>query len=269
MTENDLMASFTPSQIGNIPLYEQVASFFKQKIQSGALNPGDRIPTETSLSQDLGISRTTIRQAMDSLVNEGLIIRQRRRGSFVASPKMRRPLNYLYNFTENMRELGATPQSRVLACTVDDARPEIAEKLQLPDTQRRVFHLWRLRCADGNPILLEDTFVPYHLCPGIEDTDFSTHSLYQTLATSYSLNLFHATETIEAIIINTSDAQLLDCKSPAPGYRITRTSHLDTGLVFEYTKSVTNAERCMFQMELYRNPAAAKKSTAVERKVSL
>ncbi|MBT1173482.1 GntR family transcriptional regulator [Bifidobacterium sp. MA2] len=269
MGTDDVIAAFTPSMTGETPLYEQVSSFFKQRIRSGALQPGDKIPPETALSAELGISRTTIRQAMDVLVSEGLIVRQRGRGSFVASPKMRRPLNHLYNFTENMRELGAEPESIVLDCAVEPASPELEQKLELPQRQKRVFRLRRLRCADTTPILLEDTCIPYYLCPGIEQIDFASHSLYQTLSGRYELNLHHATETIEAILIGADDARLLDCTTPAPGYRITRTSRLDTGLVYEYTESVTNAERCMFQMELYSSNAGAKNPAAIERRVSL
>ncbi len=206
--------------------------------------------TEGEICQILNISRTTVRQAMDQLVSEGLIIRYRGKGSFIADPKMKRSLNYLYNFTENMQELGITPNSRIIRVAVETADEATREHLRLPAGQTKVFHLLRVRCGDDNPILLEDTSIPYYLCEGIEKIDFCTNSLYQVLSNRYSLNLYHATETIEAVLISQTEAHYLECKPKSPGYRITRISDLDSGYPFEFTKSITRAERCMFRLEL-------------------
>lgn len=252
-----------------IPMYEQLTSFFRLQIQAETLSPGEKLITEKEISDALNISRTTVRQAMDQLVAEGLLIRHRGRGSFVASPKMKRPLNQLYNFTDNMNELGATPSSDVLKCCVEEVEPFIHQVLNLPPNQTLAFHLTRLRCANTEPILFEDTFIPYYLCEGIEQIDFRRYSLYQTLSNRFSLNLYHATETIEAINIGKSEAELLNCKSKSPGYKITRLSHLDNGVIFEYTTSITKADRCMFQLELYKNNSNTKNALDFQRHVSL
>lgn len=261
--------TFKFSQGSDIPLYEQLVSYFRFMIQTGELKPGEKVITEGEICQLLNISRTTVRLAMDQLVTEGLIVRYRGKGSFIADPKMKRPGNYLYNFTENMRELGVTPNSRVLQATVETANTITREKLRLPSAQAKVFHLVRLRCADNDPILLEDTCIPYYLCEGIEKTDFTNNSLYQTLSNHYSLNLYHATETVEAIVLSQTDAKHLECKPKAPGYRITRISDLDTGYPFEYTSSITKAEKCMFQLELYKNNNTAKNTLNFQRQVNL
>ena len=101
------------------PLYEQLASYIKIQIQAGILKPGDQMITEANLCKILNISRTTVRQCMDRLVEEGLLVRYRGRGSFIADSKMKRNINYLYNFTENMKELGANPNSIVLKSEVE------------------------------------------------------------------------------------------------------------------------------------------------------
>lgn len=252
-----------------IPLYEQLTSYFRIQIQAGMLVPGEKLITEKEISDVLDISRTTVRQAMDQLVAEGLVIRYRGKGSFVASPKLKRPLNQLYNFTDNMNELGATPSSIVLTCNIENVDSFIHQKLKLPPNQTVAFHLTRLRCANNEPILLEDTYIPYYLCEGIEHIDFSNYSLYQTLANRFSLNLYHATETIEAINIGKMEAELLNCKLKSPGYKITRVSHLDNGVSFEYTTSITKADRCLFQLELYKNNSPTKNSLDFQRHVNL
>lgn len=235
------------------PIYEQLLTYFHHIIKTEEIKPGDQLVTEGAICEVLGISRTTVRQAMNQLVEEGLVIRQRGRGSFVADTKLRRPINYLYNFTENMQTLGVKAKSIVLHASVDFVDAFVRSKLNLPLSQDKVFHLTRLRCGNEEPILLEDTYVPYYLCEGIERIDFSDHSLYRTLEEKYGLSLYHATETIEAIIINKAEAELLKCKPKIAGYRITRVSHLDTGYVFEYTSSTTRSDRCVFNMELYKS----------------
>ena len=99
--------------------------------------------------------------------------------------------------------------------------------------------------------------------------DFSTVSLYKVLSERYALNLYRATETIEAIIINKDEADLLKCAAKVPGYKIQRISYLDSGFVFEFTTSITRADKCVFQLELYRNTSASKSPIDIRRQVTL
>lgn len=264
-----LLKTFQISSETDKPLYEQLASYLQMQIRMGTMKPGDKMIPEEEIAKALGMSRTTVRQAMDRLSEQGLIQRYRRKGTFVTKPQLKRPINYLYNFTENMRGLGVNPTSRVISAAVENAAEEIAAHLQLPNSQMQVFHLVRLRCAEDDPILYENSYIPYYLCPGIEHIDFRVNSLYHILSAQYGLNLYHATETIEAICISEQDAELLQCDDNSPGYRITRISNLDTGYIFEYTSSVTLAERCVFQLELYKNSSASKNPLDFKRQVSL
>lgn len=261
--------TFQFAQDSNTPLYEQLAAYIKIQIQAGILKPGDQMIAENSLCEILNISRTTVRQCMNRLVEEGLLVRYRGKGSFIADQKMRRNINYLYNFTENMLSLGAVPSSVVLRNELVETDEYIREKLQLPLGQTNAFHLTRLRCANGEPILLENTYIPYYLCVGIEQFDFGAISLYHTLSERYSLNLHHASETIEAVIINKKEAELLNCKPKVAGYKIQRISHLDSGFIFEFTTSITRADKCMFQLELYKNNAPNKNPVDITRHVNL
>lgn len=261
--------TFHFSQDNNSPLYEQLASYIKMQIQMGILKPGDQIIPEANLCHILNVSRTTIRQCMNQLVSEGLLIRYRGRGSFIADPKMKRNINYLYTFTQNMKELGAVPTSIVIRNEVVDAPPFIRQQLQLPATQAKVFMLYRVRCANKEAILFEKTYIPYYLCNRIEYFDFSTESLYDILSNRYSLNLYHATETIEAITMNKEEADLLKCIPKVPGYKIQRVSYLDSGFIFEFTTSITRADKCVFQLSLYRNSTGGKNPVDISRQVTL
>lgn len=253
MDIRDFRHAVNPERSDDTPIYEQLANFIRMQIRAGRFQPGDKMIPENDLCSALNISRTTVRQAMELLVAEGLIVRYRRKGSFVADAKLKRSINNLYNFTENMKELHAIPSSIVLHQEVVTPSEEIANILQLQDTSEQIFYLERVRCADGSPVLIEQTSIPYYLCPGIESYDFSSTSLYNVLREQYSLDLYHATETISAVLIQEPQAHFLQCADGEPGYRITRVSHLDNGFLYEFTSSITRADKCEFQMELYKS----------------
>jgi GntR family transcriptional regulator len=253
----------------NTPLYAQLASYIKIQIQSAVFKPGDRMIAENELCEILKVSRTTIRQCMNRLVDEGLLVRYRGKGSFIADQKIRRNINYMYNFTENIRNAGAVPGSVVFQKKVGPADQIVAEKHCLPLDNNRVFFLSRLRCANDEPILLEKTYIPYYLCGGIETNDFSYASLYDMLSNRYSLNLFHAVETIEAVIISGDNQKKLKCKGRVPGYKIQRISYLESNTVFEYTTSITRSDKCIFRLDLYKNTNSMKHNVDFERKLQI
>lgn len=251
-----------------VPLYQQLYDYFKRQILTGNLKEGEQIPPETGICDAFKVSRSTVRKAMDMLAEEGLVKRHRGRGSLVMNERMRRPLNYLYNFTENMQDLGAMPSSIVLEAKVlEEAPRKVQEKLGVLDRAASFFFLHRIRCANGEPVLREQTYIPYYLCPQIEQYDFSTTSLYHILSTRYLLNLHHATETLEAVFMEEEDKKLLKCREEMPGFKIRRISFLDTGMPYEYTTSITRSDRCTFQMELYKKPAANAAPVEVSRSV--
>lgn len=163
--------------ISSSPRYLQLYSFIKHQIKAGVFKVNDQLIAENELCEILNVSRTTVRLAMDQLINEGLIVRYRGKGSFIAEEKIRRKINYLYNFTNNMQEVGAKPSSKVLESVVITADDFIAQKLALPAENRQVFKLMRIRCANDNPLLFETTYIPYYLCEGIEHNDFHKASL--------------------------------------------------------------------------------------------
>lgn len=239
--------------VSTSPRYLQLYVFIKHQIKAGIFKVNDQLIAENELCEILSVSRTTVRQAMEQLINEGLIVRYRGKGSFVAEEKIRRKINHMYNFTDNILEVGAKPSSVVIESVIITADDFIAQKLALPNANRKTFKLTRLRCANETPILVETTYLPYYLCEGIEKNDFEKMSLYRVLTHDYELNLFHAEETIEAILIEKEFAEHLQCKKKMAGYKIERISHLDNGYQFEYTTSITRADKCVFKLDLYKN----------------
>ena len=129
------------------------------------------------------------------------------------------------------------------------ATAELQEAMKLAAVGQKVFVLERLRMADGEPLILETTYIPYYLCEGIESTDFSEASLYAALENRYGLVISHAEETLAAMVIP-KPAALLKCKNGLAGYKTQRTSYLSSGYIGEYTQSITRGDRCVFRLEL-------------------
>ena len=233
------------------PLHLQILNILKTQISTGVLKPGDIIPAESQLCKQYNVSRTTVRLAMEQLVEDNLIIRRRGKGSFVTSPKLKRSLNYLYSFTEDMLAIGKTPSSVVVEKALVKATTEISRLLSLPIEANEVFKLKRVRMADGEPILLETTYIPSYLCNGIMEEDFSKTSLYGVMRSRYNLFLHRAIEAYEAVKMDKETSRLLQSSTSACGFKIRRTAYLDSGIAYELTQSITRSDKCIFKVELF------------------
>ncbi|SCW64434.1 GntR family transcriptional regulator [Paenibacillus tianmuensis] len=234
------------------PLYSQLLETMKQAIQSGSLKAGDPLPSESQLCKWLQVSRTTIRLAMDQLSEQGLIVRRRGRGSTVASPKLHRTLDHLYNFTEDMLVLQAVPESIVLESIIFSAGLTIGNMLNLPYDEQ-VLRLSRIRKANGEPILLEHTYLPMTKFPSLETVDFTSQSLYRLLRDEYHVQMGHATETYECVSLSKETAKLLQTAAGSPAFHVKRIAFTKSCIPFEYTESFARGDRCIFQAKLTSN----------------
>ena len=182
---------------------------------------------------------------------------------------MKRNINYLYSFTDNIRAAGAVPSSKVMRCEVCEANATEQKIPGLAQPNAKVFLLERMRMANGIPMIVEKTCIPYYLCPGIEQIDFSTASLYTILRGSYGINIVHAEETIEAVILTKTVSEQLNGHAGRPGYAIRRISYMENGFVCEVTSSLTCADRCVFRLELTGNSRTKGTDVDFERRLLL
>ena len=269
MRDDDFFAAFCFNTDTSVPLYAQLAASVRHRIKSGALKPGDLLAAENEIVKRLGISRTTVRLAFDQLVDEGLVVRHRGKGTFVAEPKLKRNINYLYSFTENIKLAGAAPSSIILRSEVLPASAAQSAKLHLSADGAQIFLIERLRMANGEPLIVEKTCIPHYLCPGIEQIDFSTASLYAALRIQFGLFIARAEETIEAVSLKKGACAKLGCAPNRPGYAIERLSYLDSGHPCEHTTSLTRADKCVFKLELTSTARTREPSVDFERKMIL
>lgn len=235
-----------------IPYYIQVKEALRERIRRGDWQAGEQLPGEAELCRVFDVSRTVIRQALQELVREGLVVRHKGRGTFVAEPKLRGSLvQKLTGFYENMASQGHPPVSQVLKQEVVPASPEVASYLGIePGTE--VIEIQRLRFVQDEPIVLVTTYLPYALCPDILEADLTHQSLYTLLEQRCRLFIARGRRTIEAVPANEYEASLLNVKKSAPLILLDSVSYLSDGTPVEYYHALHRGDRSRFEVELVR-----------------
>ena len=233
-----------------IPIYIQIEEQLKQQIQQGDFSIGTSIPSERELSERFGVSRMTVRQSITKLVNDGLLYREKGRGTFVANPKVEQPLNGLTSFTEDMESRGMRPSSKLIGFEILDPESDVAQELQLNDGDQ-VYFVERIRFADGKPMAIERTFLPVKRFPDLTEESFQG-SLYAVIENNQQLKISHATQRMEAGLVKKEDADLLQIQPPAAVLLIERISFLEGELPFEVVRSTYRADRYKFTTDIQR-----------------
>lgn len=221
-----------------------------QVLAEAAELPADaRLPDERELAERFDVSRTTVRQALATLVNEDKIYSVRGRGTFVASQSISKNLR-LRSFSEDMRARGLEPSSRLLSAEETKADPKVAGMLELAPGSR-VVHLQRLRLAAGFPMCLELVWLPALFCPQILKQDLS-QSLYELLAARYQIEIDNADEKIAATVMDRRTRDLLSMPNPSAALIVSRRSFDKKGRAAEYGLSTYRADRYSFDVSIQR-----------------
>ncbi|PYX82209.1 MAG: GntR family transcriptional regulator [Acidobacteria bacterium] len=224
------------------PMYFQIQTQLLKMIQSGRLRPGDALPSEDELSRACAVSRMTARHALQALKTQGFASRHKGQGTFVSQPKVEKDIMHLAGFTAEMRALGLQPSSRVLSADMIPAPAEVASGLRI-EIGSPVFHLRRLRCADGVPVAIEEVWLSREQFPGLDKIDFASASLYQTLRERYGIRVTRADEILEARSATRQQAELLEIPRHASLLAITRTLWSVEGKPVETAHSVYRGDR--------------------------
>ena len=236
-----------------VPFYVQVHDALKEFIEHGDIKSGEQLPSEPELCRLFNVSRTVIRQALRGLENEGLIVRQKGRGTFVAEPKIGESLfQELTGFYQDMVKKGRTPVSKVLKQEIIPATAKVATFLQLaPETP--VIRIDRVRYVEAAPIVLVTTYLPHALCPSLVEIDLTRRSLYTYLEETYSLVIDRGRRILEAVIAGEYEAKLLGVNEGAPLISLESVSYLEDGTPLEYYKALHRGDRSVFEVELVRS----------------
>ncbi|MBE0690601.1 MAG: GntR family transcriptional regulator, partial [Anaerolineae bacterium] len=235
-----------------IPYYIQVIEALKDRIGRGEWHVVDQLPGEQVLCDMFDVSRTVIRQVLESLRHEGLIVRRKGRGTFVAEPKISESLvARLIGFYQDMTERGLKPETRVLKQQIIPAGKKVGSRLGImPETP--VIEIERLRSVNGEPIQLVVTYLPYNLCQKVIDADFSDQSLYAFLEAECGLYIARGLRVIEAVLANEIESELLGIARGAPLVLIDSVSYLEDGTPMEYYRARHRGDRSKFEVEMVR-----------------
>lgn len=231
-----------------IPLYIQLKELLVRQIRRGELHPHDRLPSERELSEQYGISRMTVRQALQLLVKEGVLYTAAGKGTYVSEVLFEQD-HALTGFSEQMQRANLRASSRVLEATVIPAAPYVAGKLEVPPYSG-VILLKRLRLANEKPIAIETAYLSQNLCPDLLKHDFSQVSLYAVLREEYGLVPTSALQVVEAALANVEEARLLELHPPAAVLRMERVTRNVQDVVLEYVESVYRGDRYKFYAHL-------------------
>ncbi|MGP8000670.1 MAG: GntR family transcriptional regulator [Streptosporangiaceae bacterium] len=230
-----------------VPLYFQVAQHLEHAIESGELPPGAQLENEVQLAEQLGLSRPTMRRAMQYLVDRGMLVRKRGIGTQVVQAKVKRPVE-LSSLWDDLASRGQQPTTTVLANTAEQASAEVARQLGVAEGTP-VTVLDRLRFARGEPLARLRNYLPPGLVPGLADDTLQRQGLYQLLR-SGGVTLHAAAQTIGARAATPAEARLLGETRGAPLLTMERTTYDDQGRAVEYGTHIYRASRYSFELAL-------------------
>ena len=214
------------------------------------LGVGKAIPSERQLSADLGVSRLTVRAALDDLVREGYLVRRRGAGTFVSEPKIAQELT-MTSFTEDMRRRGMVPGSRTLELRVVPAGARLGRVLHVSPSEPIVV-IKRLRLADDETMAIETLHVRDALVPGLNARDLERGSFYELLRERYGIVVVGGTQTIEPTVTNEEESEALGVPLHAPAFLFERVTRAESGDVVEYVRSIYRGDRYRLITELNR-----------------
>lgn len=240
-----VVAAAAIAHSGPTPKWSQLREILLTHLEGVAVDAA--MPSERELGQQFGLSRMTVRQALDALVQEGRLYRVPGRGTFVAQPKFVMPLQ-LTSFTEDMRARGQVAGAVDLGRSEVPASAALAASLEL-EPGAPLLVIERLRTADGEPMAIERAHLPASLAPGLLDHPLSDSSLYAVLRDRYGLVLEAGEQTIEAVAATVTDGDLLHVPRGSPVLRLVRRSFAD-GRPVEHVLSTYRGDRYQLRVAL-------------------
>ncbi len=230
--------------------YHGIADELRTRVSSGTYAAGRVLPSESEMSAEFGVSRVTIRKALEILRDEGLVDARQGFGWFVAGKQVRQPLGRLATIEDQMRDSGMQPERRILEFVFEKAPRDIALVLATP----HVLRVSRLNTADGEPFALVTVWCPADLAKHLSRADFERSPFYELL----EVPLSGASQTIGADAANTAEAELLHIPLGSPVLRCERITSTTSGQVVLVSRHVFPGHRTEFVVDLpYAQPSIA------------
>jgi GntR family transcriptional regulator len=257
--EQQTQAARRSAALGNLdegaPLHSRVREAIRRHVRKGELiDESGRLMTEAELVKHFGVSRVTIRNAIQPLVAEGILSRERGRGTFLRSNEGEHWAGRLMGFSELLKDVGQEPGARIIGQGMTN---RLDEAVLHALGERAVFELKRLRLADGAPIAIEHAFYPPDIGLELEKRDLTSIVMYRVFERELGLEIEHATQTIGATLANAEDANLLEVNVGSALISLERLTTSSQGRPLEFLRSAYLPEYFRFTVHLTRGRSGA------------
>ena len=233
-----------------VPLHYQLKEILQEMIENEDLKPGQSIPPEREICEIQGVSRMTVNKAIMSLVNEGLIYREQGKGTFVSIEKVNQEISRLKGFSEQMSENGVVSKTKILSYKIIEATKQHKFELKIPEDEREIIEIKRLRFSDEQPIAIETAWLPHYLFKGMTREVIEDKSLYSIMREKYGYHPYKAKQTIEPIMLNEYESKLLNQENRALALIFRRTTYIENETPIEYTKAIYRSDKYKYEIIL-------------------
>ncbi len=232
------------------PLYARIQEYVAELILSGKLAPETKIQSERDFSEDLGVSRMTVRRAITELVNEGLLERRHGSGTYVAKPKVTYESQEMVNYLHAMQQRNIATGSQLLEFGEIVASRRLAELLEV-EIGNPLYRVLMLRFANRVPVILERGFFPCSRWPKLEEWDLEKTSIYDLLTTIYEVKPGRISQTVEAVAASDTIAQQLRVEEGFPLLMLSRTIYnLETGKPMVFSQDFLRSDYARIHNEV-------------------
>ena len=247
-TPPDAEHSYVLERQQGLSAHAQIEAEIARRIESGILRPGDQIPPERELVEQMQVSRMTLRQGLTRLVDRGLLERQRGRGTFVREPKVVHSLSNLTGLHGELLSQGLQPTARLLTKAEIPAPKAVADLLEIAEGAP-VYWITRLRLGAGVPIAHETSYFPASLMPGLLEEDLERGSIYELMG-QYGTRPVGAKQSLEPVVARSEEAAMLEIAPGSPVMLIERIARDAQERAVEYAKDIYRGDRSRFLAEL-------------------
>lgn len=238
-------------KVSEQPLHAQIRQSIQRRISDGEWPQEYKIPPEEELARDFNVSRMTVRQAVQNLVEKGYLYRRRGIGTFVFSDVMERNLSKLTSFSEDAKAIGVETSSQVIETSIQAASEEIATELRLEPEERAV-RIERLRFHEESPVALQSLWVPETLCSHLQEREIASASVYAHYEQAHNYRIGWGVQGISAAIPGEYEREALRMTEEIALLVVRRTTFLDNGAPLEFSETRYRSDQQAFTGALHR-----------------
>ena len=232
-------------------LYYRVKEDIIDKINNGILKLGQALPSEKKMCEEYGVSRVTIRHAIEELIKEQILVREFGKTALVNQRIIPRNANTISGLTEAMARLGITVSSFVLSVDIVDNSDPVYNKMNI-DTDKTILQIERLRYANGRVLGYSVFYIMEDLCKGIDTSKLVNTSIYEVLEKDFGISIVYAKQEVSAVIADYRLTMLLKLKENTPMLKVVRLGYDNNKRCIEYSENFYIGEKYKLDMELYK-----------------